>query len=680
MTSGRDPYKYFRIEARELLDGLSQGVLELEKGPPGKDLVARLLRLAHTLKGASRVVKLGQIAEHAHALEGLLTPYRTSQSAPERDQIDAVLKLLDEIGLRLSAIDPAKDIAPDRDPSGASEEPFETVRVELDEMDGLVEGVSEASIRVHALQRHRDEVERVRQLVDTLVDQLDPKMPHSSAARARQTAGNLRESLQRLERDLGTGVEQVATELAQIRDAANRLRLLPASNVFALLERAARDAGTSMQKAIDFQASGGATRLDAHVLGALRDALMHLVRNAVVHGIEHESERIARGKPRAGRIQVTVERRGNRVAFTCSDDGGGIDVFALGQAAVREGLLPAQASASLTSQDAFRLLLKGGLTTSRTVTDLSGRGIGLDVVRETAARLKGDVSVQSEADKGTRFEIIVPMSLSSLPALIVDAAGASAAVPFDAVRATMRASGAEIARSAEGEAIVHQGQVIPFVPLRLMLDASDSAPQRDEAWSVVIVQAGGATAAIGVDRIGGIANTLVRPLVGHAEADPIVAGAALDAEGNPQLVLDPTALVAAAHRARETPRDAVTPKDPVLVVDDSLTTRMLEQSILEAAGYDVDLATSAEEALGKARHKRYGLFLVDVEMPGMDGFEFVAQTRSDPILREIPAILVTSRASTDDRNRGKQVGARAYIAKGEFDQAFLLRTIRDLVR
>jgi two-component system chemotaxis sensor kinase CheA len=185
---------------------------------------------------------------------------------------------------------------------------------------------------------------------------------------------------------------------------------------------------------------------------------------------------------------------------------------------------------------------------------------------------------------------------------------------------------------------------------------------------------------VGVDRLLGTASVVVRPLPAHAAVEPVVMGAALDAEGNPQVVIDPRGLVLAAHAERGAERGpARAPTLPLLVIDDSLTTRMLEQSILESAGYEVHLASSAEDALAMARERRYGVFVVDVEMPGMSGFEFVATTRVDPKLREVPAILVTSRDAPEDRRRGEEVGAHAYVVKGEFDQTFLLQTIRQLV-
>jgi two-component system chemotaxis sensor kinase CheA len=346
--------------------------------------------------------------------------------------------------------------------------------------------------------------------------------------------------------------------------------------------------------------------------------------------------------------------------------------------AQRKGILPE--GAPRETGDLLKLLLRGGLTTSGAVTEVAGRGIGLDVVREVAAQLGGEVTLTTDAGRGTTFELAVPLSLSSLDALLVEVDGISAAIPLDSVRRTVRLVAADIARTATGESVVHEGRVIPFIPLARPLGRRRPEP-KSAARSAVVVAAAEHLAALAVDRLLGTANVVVRPLPAFASAAPVVVGAANDGEGTPQLVLDPAELVAGAQRAeREASSVDAAPTAPVLVIDDSLTTRMLEQSILESAGYEVDLATSAEEGIEKARRRHYALFLVDVEMPGMDGFTFVATTRADPALRETPAILVTSRNAPEDRRRGHDAGAGGYVVKGDFDQAELLALIKRLVR
>ena len=684
----KDPYKYFRIEARELLEGLNQGVLEFERGSRDKDLVLRILRLAHTLKGASRIVKQPGIAELAHSIEDAFAPLREENTDLSPGHINAVLGFLDTIASKVAGLEPARTEENAEAPRAASEELFETVRVEVKEIDALLDGLSEASVQLAALRRESETAERARELASSLIESLGPRPrmegngtavidPHS---KIRGLAEQLRAHLERLERGLSSGIDEIEAEFSQVRGATNHLRLLPAASLFPSLERAVRDAAESLQKQVLFESSGGDIRLDAHVLAALRDALLHVVRNAVAHGIEPQAERRRAGKSLQGRVELRVERRGNRSVFVCRDDGGGIDVEAIRKVAVRRGLVQPSDADALGLDEAVRIIMRGGLTTTGSVDEVSGRGIGLDVVRETVARLKGEVAVRSESRRGTSLEICVPISLTSLIALEVNAGGTVAAVPLDAIRQTLRIPDGDIARSPERDSIIYQGKVIPFLSLTRALSKRKVADRKLGAWSVVVLEASSGLAAIGVDQLLGATTIVVRPLPLLAKAEPVVAGVSRDAEGNPQLVLDPEGLVAAASLGAAAVLDSDTRKgSPVLVIDDSLTTRMLEQNILESAGYEVDLATSAEEGLGKAREKQYGLFLVDVEMPGMDGFEFVSRTRADPVLRTVPSILVTSRSAVEDRRRGEQAGARDYIVKGEFDQGYLLERIREFI-
>jgi two-component system chemotaxis sensor kinase CheA len=680
----KDPYRYFRVEARELLEGLTQGILQLEKGPVTPDQVAGLLRLAHTLKGASRVVKQPGIAELAHAAEGVLAGHRESAQPLSGEQASELLRLCDQIASRLGTLEPEGESEGPKSARPTVEESFDTLRVEMREMDLLLRGTTEAAVQLGAVRRDLGAADRLRDLAHLLLAQLGaPRTdngsgPSPALLRAQSLAEELRIGLDRLQRGLSVQVEGVEGELAEVRDLAYRLRLVPAHAVFPSLDRVARDAAEAIGTRVEFEVSGGDVRLDATVLAALRDALSHVVRNAIAHGVETQAERAAAGKSPAGRVRLEVERRGNHVAFVCRDDGRGIDVEAVRTTAVARGLVPTSQASGLSTDQVIGLLLRGGLTTSRDVTELSGRGIGLDVARETAARLKGELSIRSEPGRGTTVEIRVPVSLAALHGLVVESAGTLATIPLEAIRQTLRVSATDVARSAGSDSILHEGKVIPFLPLDRVLGRSTSSSRARRAWSAVVVQIGDRSVAVGVDRFLGTSSIVLRSLA--VAADPIVAGASLDAEGNPQLVLDPNELVAAAERGYGAALDRTTPRPaPILVIDDSLTTRMLEKSILESAGYEVEIAVSAEEALSKACDGRFSLFVVDVEMPGMDGFEFVETTRADPTLRSIPAILVTSRNAPEDRRRGEQAGARAYIVKGEFDQGKLLQTIRSLI-
>jgi two-component system chemotaxis sensor kinase CheA len=363
-----------------------------------------------------------------------------------------------------------------------------------------------------------------------------------------------------------------------------------------------------------------------------------------------------------------VQRRGTRIVFSCHDDGRGVDVDAVRRTAADAGI----DTAAMSAQEVTTLVMRGGLSTAGTVTELAGRGVGLDAVRDAAERLGGEVGIASEPGRGTTVDLTVPLSLLAVDCLIVEAAGACVAVPLDAVRQCLRLADAETTATT----VRYDAHAVPYLPLAA---AVGSLPDTPPAVAMIVSGPTG-TAAVGVDRVVDTATVVVRAVPPLAPAGPIVGGLCLDGEGNPRIVLDPAGLVAVAERGPGLPPAAAsTRRPPVLVVDDSLTTRMLERSILESAGYDVDVAASGEEALAKAHETRYGLFLVDVEMPGMDGFTFIERTRADPVLQDIPSILVSSRASPADRQRGREAGAVLHVAKSAFNQNELLEHIGQLV-
>src|SRR6266436_1309435 len=576
----KDQYKYFRIEARELLEALNQAVLELERGGSRKQALGRLLRLVHTLKGASRVVKQPGIAECAHAIEDAFAPYRDGREVIPQEHTNQVLGLLDTIAGKVASLD-----KPAAEPQGetsrpAGEDLFETVRVEIEEMDRLLEGVSEASVQSRALRQELGTLDRARQLASNLLDIVSLQLKietngnrwMGNTSKVRTMAEDLRTNVERLGRNLSIGLDQVEAEFAQVRDATNRLRLLPAATVFSSLERAVRDAAQSLHKEVMFEWFGGANRLDAHVLAALRDALLHVVRNAVAHGIEHPQERLAAKKAPQGRVELRVEQRGTRVVFLCHDDGRGIDLEAVRKVGVRKGLVSASDVASLGLDEAVKIIMKGGVTTAGAVDEVSGRGIGLDVVRETATRLKGEVAVRSEAGKGTTLELSVPVSLCSLAALELDAGGIVAALPLDSVRQTLRLADHDIVRTAERDSIVYREKAIPFLSLPKTLRNS-AEEQKRRFWSVIVLEASSGVAAVGVDRLLGTANVVMRPLPPLAVGEGSISGASLNAEGDPQLVLDPEGLVAKACLGHAVLAEvAAVKRAPVLVIDDSLTT------------------------------------------------------------------------------------------------------------
>ncbi len=736
-----DPLRYFRIEARELAEQLGQGVLDLDRGADA-DVTARLLRVAHTLKGAARVVRQPGLADRAHALEDILVPHRDTGGPVSPEDIGRLLTLTDEITAGVEALDPPPEGArtpaeaavpvsagsvpaqaaesspgpaaerpaaerpaaegpaattpagprptpppgpapdggiPDRAaPAAAQAAPATIGRAPTSDVDELLDAIGEAHARFAPLHNQAEAVHRLHRTADALADQLRAPVGKSPAPdSARVTAAGLAGELAALSRRVTDTVEQVERELNEVRGRAERLRLVAASSIFTVLHRAVRDAAEQQAKRVCFEGRGGDLRLDPQMLAQASSALLHVVRNAVAHGIETAENRRLSGKAAEGRVVVEVVRRGRYAVFRCHDDGRGFDLDAVRRAAQRRGLLT---DGSLPSPDQLvDLVLRGGISTSETVTEVSGRGIGLDVVRDLAEQVGGDVSVQTTAGVGSTVELAVPLTMLSLRGLVVSAGGTVTTLPLDAVRTCLRLTAEQAETAAATGCLPYEGEAVPFVGLAAALGCAPGAGPRLAA--VVCADAG--RVAVGIDELLGTTTMVVRPLPELTPVTPVIGGVSLDVEGNPRTVLEPAGLLAAIGRTgaaatatahTEAPRDL-----PILVVDDSLTTRMLERSILESAGYVVDLAASAEEALVKARLRPYALFLTDIDMPGLNGFEFVEQTRADPELAGVPAILVSSRASEADRQRGADAGASAYVVKGEFDQEELLRHIRTLV-
>ena len=668
----KDPYRYFRIEAAELLQQLSRAALDLEKDGTG-GAAMRLLRLAHTLKGAARVVRVAGIADLAHEVEEVLGPHREGGAVP-RDKVDRVLAALDAMSAMLAKLSQPESVTlpatlPNAEQAAkpaqqAAAEAPRLARADVAEVATLLEGLGEIGNELETLRRVDSDIDRLRGISRQLG--LQARAHTLAPARIDALAGELQSVTEQVERTLQQGTDRARRELGATRDAAQRLRLMPVSDIFHALERTARDAAHALGKEVVFDAQDSDVRIEGAVLDAVQSALIQLVRNAVAHGIEAPAARAAAGKPVQGKIVVSVTRRGYDAHFTCRDDGAGLDTAAVRRALAARGLAPEADDAAL-----FQHLLAGGASTSGAVSEIAGRGIGLNLVREALRQFNGSVTAESTPGQGMGVTLAVPLSLAALQVLLLESDGGILALPLDTVLCTLRLASGAIVHQVEGDAIVHQGEQV------LLLHLSDATMAR-KAFTVILVRQREGRLALAVERLAGLERVVLQPLPALAPADTTVLGLYLDLEGNPRLVLDPEHFDARRHRRMlaAPARD----RKPILIVDDSLTTRMLESSILESAGYTVEMAASAEEGLAMAEKQSYALFLVDVEMPGMDGFEFVQRTRADPRLGATPCILVSSRNAAADFARGREAGAADYIVKGEFDQARFLQRVAELVQ
>lgn len=437
-----------------------------------------------------------------------------------------------------------------------------------------------------------------------------------------------------------------------------------------------RDLAHGAHKEVAFSIHGAELEIDRAVGSALHEPLLHLLRNAVDHGVEPPEVRRAAAKPPAGTVRLTARVRQSGVEVTVADDGAGIDVAALRRAAEQQRhVLPA---------DDLDLVFAAGVSTAPRVTDISGRGVGLDAVRARVEQLGGAVEVTTEPGRGTRMSLRVPLTLSTFRALLVSAGGETVALPTTGVKRLVRIPTAEL-RSLEGRSVAVLGaEAVPVVSLATVLGFEDGERPHD-AGSVhgVVVASGTGESVLVVDSLFGEGEIVMKSVPERVAGFPGLLGATVLADGRPGLVVNPAACVRAGL-ARPAPiavpgsGERHAPRR-VLLAEDTHTTRVLEQTILESAGYDVIVAADGSEAWKLLQEQGADLVVSDVNMPRMDGFALCETIRVSARFSELPVVLVTSMGSDDDRRRGLELGANAYIVKSAFDQESLLAVIEQLL-
>jgi two-component system, chemotaxis family, sensor kinase CheA len=465
-----------------------------------------------------------------------------------------------------------------------------------------------------------------------------------------------------------------------LREDLRALRMVPASVALEPLRRAVREVAGRTGKEVDLFLSGADVRLDRRVVDELRDPLLHLVRNAVDHGIESPEVRKRAGKLPRGQLRVRVELRGTRVGVVVEDDGSGLDVSAVRTVAVRRGAMTAEASARMSDADVANLIFQSGLSTAAAVTEISGRGVGLDVVQDTAHRLQGTVNVSFEQGKWTRFEVEVPLSLSASAALLLRIGRELAAIPADTVARVLLLREGDIGTVAGRATVRVGGQQLSYSPLTTLLGLSaGAAPARGRFQPALVVAVGGQKVVVGVEEVLGQQELVVSPLGARMARVPHLAGAAVLDDGRVVGVLAAGELLRRVQPAASVGKGSGPARPRVLVADDSLTTRSAMKALLEIAGYTVLAASDGEEAWQLLTTAGAQVVVTDVQMPRLDGFEFCRRIKADPRLRSIPVVLVTSLDAPEDRVVGLEAGADGYLVKREVERGKLLELVRQLM-
>jgi len=457
-------------------------------------------------------------------------------------------------------------------------------------------------------------------------------------------------------------------------------RLVPVATIFATLPRAIRELARSLNKQVELELGGEETEADRKVLDALSDPLLHMVRNALDHGLESVEERVAAGKSPTGRVTVAATAEHGQIRIAVSDDGRGMDPAKLRAAAVRKGLIDEQSAALLNDVEALDIIFMPGFSMSPIITDVSGRGVGMDVVRSRMVELGGQVIVESELGRGSTIALVLPVSLMTSQVLLVEAGNQLWALPSRSCQSLLRLDREEIHR-VEGQPLLKiDGKMVPLVSLSDLLDLPQDTGTlaRDHA----ILLGASRPIAMLVDRMVDEREVVVKPLGPLFPDHPLVSGIAPLPNGSLAVVLSAQGLINRTRRARATRMTAkpAMRSHRLLITDDSFTTRELLRSILQSAGYNVTTAVDGQDALDKLRaDNQFDLVVSDVEMPRLDGFGLTSSIRSDPELTHIPVIIVTSLHSDEHKRQGIVAGAQAYIVKSQFDQSNLLSAVRDLL-
>jgi two-component system chemotaxis sensor kinase CheA len=484
--------------------------------------------------------------------------------------------------------------------------------------------------------------------------------------------------LARLTRETVRDTDAQRLNSTLLRDDLRALRMVPASVALEPLRRAVREVAGRTGKEVDLFLSGADVRLDRRVVDELRDPLLHLVRNAVDHGIELPELRRRAGKLPRGQLRVRVELRGTRVGLVVEDDGAGLDVQAIRAVALRRNVLSSEAAARLPDAEVAQLIFHSGLSTASAITEISGRGVGLDVVQDTAHKLQGTVNVTYDPGKWTRFDVEVPLSLSASAALLIRLGRDLAALPADTVARVLLLREGDIGTVA-GRATVRVGNMqLPYAPLNALLGLS-AVPLRGRFQPALVVAVGGQRVVVGVEEVLGQQELVVSPLGARLSRVPHLAGAAVLDDGRVVGVLAAGEVVRRVQPAASSGPRSGPVRPRIIVADDSLTTRAAMKALLEIAGYTVLAAADGEEAWQLLTSGGAQIVVSDVQMPRLDGFELTRRIKADARLRSTPVVLVTSLDAPQDRAAGLEAGADGYLVKREVERGKLLEIVRQLM-
>ncbi len=728
MAQSLDPSAFmdiFKAEADELFLKLQHGLLSLEKNPDQPALIEEVFRVAHTLKGSARMMGLLDIQEVAHHVEDLfdrvkkrelvLTPHITDRALAAIDTMSGIVsatlhgepgavnitetvQALQRAGGNAAVDAPkaAEPAAPTHEqPKVSAGRAEEFIRLPLSKIDALFNLAGE--LVVHKV-KSSYKLQKLRQLTrqtKTAHKRVTELLEHESLDGGDRTASlqslrefqldaeNLRRAVSELSELLTTETMQLDPVVDELQYRVRQLRMLPCSTIFDGLERLVRDTAHQLQKEVQLEIEGEETELDKKLLEAVKPCLVHLLRNSVDHGIESPDQRVARGKPRSGTIRLRAAHEGGKAIIEVQDDGAGLDLERIKQVALARHVVTSEQLERMEPRDVMDLIFAAGFSTAAIVTDVSGRGVGMDVVKKQIDSLKGHLLLDSRPGEGTTVRLELPLTVAIMEVLMVEAGGQCFGLPVLAIEEIVSVTPAEVQTIENRMAITWRDRTVPVVALADALELPAASDPAAAIWPVVIVNWSERHLGLRVDEVLSTDEVFVKGLPGHLGQVQNVSGAAILGTGQVVIILDVQGLVISARRARSSAPAAATPpakpRPRILIVEDSITTREFERNLLEAHGYEVDTAMDGVDALEKVERGPFDLIVCDIEMPRMNGFDFCRNLRQREQFKALPVVIVTTRDKDEDKRQGVEVGAQAYIVKAAFNQDSLLDTIQRLI-
>ncbi len=711
----------FIIESAEHIQRLEQGLLEIEKDPGNRIVLDDIFRAVHSLKGASHMLGLNNLESMSHSIEDTLSAAREGSAPLSPDTIDYLYVRLDALivlvkesvrhedscGVSYKAIEDSH--CSDRYKKNTIQETSEadvknpaltgkatqkeapgkfridTIRVETKRLDKMMSQSGELNVTKHRIARRLDDANEILVMWENIY-----KKPRVSAVENSPQIEKFGALLSTLQNGLYNESSRLDYIASALEDSISSIRLLPVSTIFNFFQRMVRDLAKEKMKDVRLVIEGGDTAVDKLIIEEVKDPLMHMLRNAVDHGIEMPDERIKKNKPHFGTIILKAYHTASDVVIEVSDDGRGLDTDAIKKAALKMKIINESELNMMPLSSANSLIFASGVSTSAFVSDISGRGVGLDVAKINIERLKGSIQIESLPDTGCTVRIRLPLTLAASKVMIVSADAVKYAISVEHILAVCLIKQENIFTLQGRRAISYNEIPVHIADLSELLDSGEVIPfvkdstTNAETISCVIISIGENKLGLLVDELVDEQEVVLKQNSGILKRVRNITGSIIIGTGEICLLLNPYDLLKTAEKLKSRTARKNTTEEPesvksILIAEDSITLRVQMKRILEGAGYKVKVAVDGLEAYNMISEFFFDGVVSDIQMPNMTGLELTEKIRQNKKYSEVPVILITSLSSDADRKRGIEAGANAYITKPSFDQKILIDTLRRLI-